>query len=113
MIHDEEAFIAAWNETASAAHQTAKVKGWWEDPRTDGECIALMHSELSEALEGVRRPGPDRHCPEFDQVSVELADVVIRIMDFAEHRELRVGEALIAKMAANQKREYRHGGAKL
>ena len=31
-------------------HSTAKLKGWWDDERNDGELLALMHSELSEAL---------------------------------------------------------------
>lgn len=32
-------------------HQTAKSKGWWDTPRSFGEVVALVHSELSEALE--------------------------------------------------------------
>ena len=49
-----------------------------------GSKIALMHSELSEALEAVRKGRPkDQHLPERDNLTVELADCVIRIMDFS------------------------------
>jgi len=34
------------------SNQTAKSKGWWDDPdRNIGEILALIHSEVSEALE--------------------------------------------------------------
>lgn len=78
--------------------------------RNDGECIALMASELSESLEALRHSNPpDKHCPEFDNASVELADCIIRILDFAAARELPLGDAMIAKMRYNQGREYKHG----
>jgi NTP pyrophosphatase (non-canonical NTP hydrolase) len=70
-----------------------------------------MHSELSEALEGMRHNNPDSDkIPEFTSVEEELADVIIRIMDFAEERGHRVGRALIAKVAFNENREHMHGG---
>lgn len=81
--------------------------------RNDGEIIALMHSELSEALESLRH-GNDKsdHIPEFSGVEEELADTVIRIMDYAHRRGLKVAEAIIAKMAFNHNRPMRHGGKK-
>ncbi|MBI4695528.1 MAG: hypothetical protein HY749_16040 [Gammaproteobacteria bacterium] len=90
---------------------TAIEKGWWDKPRNDGEIIALMHSELSEALEGLRHGNPpDDHIPEFSAVEAEMADVIIRIMDFGKARGLRVGEAVLAKAAYNERRSYKHGG---
>jgi NTP pyrophosphatase (non-canonical NTP hydrolase) len=83
-------------------------KRWWPaDPKTRnvGEAIALMHSELSEALEGYRKDAMDEHLPQFKSLSVELADCLIRIFDFAETFAPDLGEAFIAKMAYNQIRE--------
>jgi len=60
---------------------------WWRDENGDvkdrnvGEMIALMHSELSEALEAHRKNLKDDHLPEFDGVDVELVDCIIRAMD--------------------------------
>jgi NTP pyrophosphatase (non-canonical NTP hydrolase) len=79
--------------------------------RNDAEMIALMHSELSEALEALRHGNPpDDKCPEFSGVTVELADVLIRMMDFAEHHKLPLARAVIAKMEMNRGRSHKHGG---
>lgn len=106
-------FSYAFREMSEIAHSTAKAKGWWDLPRSAGDCIALMHSELSEALEGLRDNSWDKHLPQFDSVTVELADLIIRVMDFAQKFGYSVGEALVKKMEFNQTREYRHGGKKL
>jgi len=51
----ENGFIQAWHQVADSVHQIARRKGWWDAERNDGEIIALMHSELSEALEALRQ----------------------------------------------------------
>ena len=76
-----------------------------------GEKIALMHSELSEALEADRKDLPSDHIEGFTGVEEELADTVIRILDFAGHHQLRLGEAIIAKLQFNLSRPYKHGKA--
>lgn len=108
-IH-EMTFIESFNLLARAVHDNAVNKGWWESERNNGEIIALMHSELSEALEAIRDGNPpDDKIPEFSGAEAELADVIIRIMDMAPARGWRIAEAVVAKIAMNKTRAYKHG----
>lgn len=104
-------FVRLFNEMAGLIHATAVEKGWWDTERNDGECIALMHSELSEALEAIRHGNPpDDKISEFNGAEAELADCIIRIMDMAPARGWRIAEAIVAKMEYNAGRAYKHGG---
>ncbi len=107
------AFAIEFNAVAQEVNNIAIDKGWWEGERNEGELIALMHSELSEALEAIRKGNPpDDRIPEFSGVEAELADVIIRIMDMAAAKGYRVGEAVVAKINYNKNRPYKHGGKK-
>ena len=104
--------LAALISIQDEIHTTAKKHGWWDKDRTFAECIALVHSELSEALEA-KRDGDkiDEHCRRFKNAEVELADAIIRILDLAAHGGMDVPRAMLAKMEYNETREYRHGRA--
>lgn len=81
--------------------------------RNEGEVIALIHSELSEALEYLRHGNPaDDKIPEFSGVEAELADVVIRVFGYAGERGYRLAEAIVAKMLFNEGRAQKNGGKK-
>ncbi|MDO8661869.1 MAG: hypothetical protein Q7K98_01425 [Candidatus Omnitrophota bacterium] len=91
------------NNFIRECHKVAKSKGWWLDIRNDGELIALMHSELSEALEAMRKGGKK------EELAEELADCCIRIFDYCGARKIDLEKALVKKIEYNKGRPYRHG----
>lgn len=93
------------------AHRTAVDAGWYRNPKTGetiqrnfGEVIALMHSELSEALEADRRDLKDDKLSHRSGVEVELADCCIRIFDTAAALGLDLAGAIIEKNRFNRQR---------
>ena len=97
-----------------ASHAIAVTKGWWEEDRNVGELLALIHSEVSEALEEWRiDEGLAVIRMEGDKpvgFAIELADTLIRICDLAESAGIDLNAALQIKMAYNSTRPWRHGG---
>lgn len=113
------AFKEAFDILQTAAIRTAQEKGWLtaERPVNHAEQIGLMHAELSEALEVLRTEKKQdafeimsEKVPEFKAIEEELADVVIRIMSYAGRHGLCVSGAVVAKMAYNRTRPWKHGG---
>lgn len=104
-------FLSAWKELQTVVKEINLDHGWYDRGIHDAIRIALMHSELSEALEGLRAGNPaSDHIPEFNCAEEELADVIIRVMDIAEIRGWRVSQAVLAKIEFNRTRPYKHGG---
>lgn len=99
------------------SHQTAIGKGWWSTDREVPELLALVHSEVSEALESYRETGTEHLNKVWyeekngkpEGFTVELADIIIRIADMCGEFNLDLGKALAEKMAYNETRSYRHG----
>lgn len=66
--------------------------------------LALIHSELSEALEADRKNLMDSHLPNRHGTEVELADAAIRLFDLAGAYGMDLAGALVEKLAYNQVR---------
>ena len=106
-----QVFIDSFNEVAGIAHGNSLNKGFWNKDLNIGEKLMLIVSEAAEAMEADRLGNPpDDKIPEYSGLEAELADVIVRIMDLGEGCNLRVAEALIAKMEFNATRDKMHGG---
>lgn len=106
----EKASLGSLNAFAKRCHEDNKR--WWTDmhtgeypiKRNKGEMIALMHSELSEMLEGVRKNKADDHLPHRKSEEVEAADLLIRLFDYAAAHGLDLDGAFWEKRAYNLQR---------
>lgn len=120
------------NQLVREAHENAVEKGWWDEDRSFGEIIALIHSEASEALEDYRNGRKPTEVwyerkvdwsnttwienaqitPEWKPCGIpsELADVVIRIFDMCGRYGIDLEKAIEEKMAYNATRPHKHGG---
>ncbi|MBR1602110.1 MAG: Lar family restriction alleviation protein [Synergistaceae bacterium] len=101
---------------ANGIHANAKAHGWWDNPRSFGDIIALCHSELSEALEEYRNGKPAIYYGEDGKpegTAVEMIDCIIRILDWCGHETIDVDEILKIKHEYNKSRPYRHGGKRV
>lgn len=108
-----ESMINGLIQLQGACHNMARKAGWWkpfdEMPVEYRKYFLgchrdLIHSELGEATEGARKNKMDDHLPERKNEEVELADAVIRIMDYAGACGYNLGAAIIEKMAVNATR---------
>lgn len=128
------------NILARVIHDTAKSHGFWEEERNFGEMLALMHSELSEALESHRKgespiwlahaedcqrnnflgklhkwwyrdEGKCTCLPKPEGWAVELGDAMIRILDTLYGNVDDIDGMVLQKMYYNDSRPYKHGKA--
>ena len=118
-----QAQITAIKELQNEIHQANVIAGWWTDLSTNmdlaeesrqgsrlgkalvAEKLCLIHSEVSEAMEGHRKNIPDDKLPHRLMLEVELADAVIRILDLCGALELDLAGAIAEKLDYNATRE--------
>lgn len=101
------------NDLTRAIHRNAVDHGWWDKERNFAEVVALIHSEISEALEEFRDGKPPVYHAENGKpegLAVELADAIIRILDYCGHAGIDMDAILREKHEYNKSRPYRHGG---
>ena len=120
-IRDTIRDFRARNLNEYAAQSRNDNDKWWHDPftgeplvdRNKGELIALMHSELSECLEGVRKNLKDDKLPHRSMEEVELADLLIRVFDYAGNWGLDLEGAYQEKRAYNMTRQDHSNAARV
>ena len=117
---------AGFRKVQETAFGNSVEAGWWDDVTTEEQLfketpgkLCLIHSEISEAMEGHRKSLQDDHLPHHSMFAVELADAVIRIADLAGKHGIDLGPIIAEKMEYNavrpdHKRENRalDGGKK-
>lgn len=109
-IRDE--YAAHLNALSDLCYGLSAKGGWWTNLETDeplernkGEMLMLIVTEISEAMEGVRKGLPDDKLPHRAMEEVELVDAMIRIFDYAGGFGFDLGGALVEKLRFNQTRE--------
>lgn len=112
MANNEEGYKSDIESLVDICHLANRR--WYINPVTNEEIpdtlefratkIALMHSELSEMLEGMRKNKMDDHIPEMTSEAVEAADVLIRLMDYCGRFDVDIASAFVAKMVYNLQR---------
>jgi hypothetical protein len=122
---DQDLISSAASELQHYCHGQAHYNGWWTDMGTGqdlrssgypklsptknvGELLCLVHSEVSEAMEGHRKLLMDDKIPTRTMLEVELADAVIRCFDISGGLGLDIAGAIAEKLVYNGQRADHH-----
>lgn len=114
-FHDDEEFCRGFLQNGLEDRESRALYNvdepillaWFDSAVLQAE-LARQSSEIGEAVEAVRKPSPDSHCPEYSNFLIEEADVLIRVGDTCAKRDLPLGQATVAKLLYNLSRPYKH-----
>ena len=125
--HDMDTLVEALSSAEEDVYRVNVANGWFDDDRTVGDDIALLHTEASEMFEayregglgdqtaitasditGVRQPGDA--LPKPEGFGSEAADVLIRLLDTCKRRGVNLAWEFERKLAFNATRGHKHGG---
>lgn len=114
---ERKTIMTGINEVAKQIHENAVDHGWWDEERGFPEVLALIHSEVSEALEEYRNGRLPTEVytgnnGKPEGIPIELADVIIRVLDYCGYAGIDIDAAISQKHEYNKSRPYRHGGKK-
>jgi NTP pyrophosphatase (non-canonical NTP hydrolase) len=114
-----------FNQLAKEIHEGNASRGFWEGERKLTEVVMLSVCELAEAIEADRAgkwctetdiiqylniPTPSRFQENIkDSVQDEIADAIIRILDFSHKFNIDLDFHIKAKLNYNASRAYKHG----
>lgn len=113
LLHDDEEMTgdeqlaAALNVLANDIHDDSVSAGWWDDGEDKyvlATKLMLVVSEVAEAMEGLRKDQWDDHLPHRKMVEVEVADALIRLLDFSSALNMDIGSAVMEKLEYNRNR---------
>ena len=100
-----------FQEVIDICHNQSVAGGWWHDvdtgeplERNKGEMLCLIHSEVSEMMEGERKGLNDDHLPHRPMPEVEGADVAIRLGDYMKGHGYDLIGAIYEKLEYNKTR---------
>lgn len=114
LYEKEREFLRGWDFLAARAHETATKHGFHDKGvNTHLGRLMLIVCEVAEAVEALRKVGMaprSKKIPKFTNLEEELADIVVRVMDFAEEYGVcDVAGAILEKMEYNKHRPHMHG----
>jgi NTP pyrophosphatase (non-canonical NTP hydrolase) len=118
-IEEQRQLAVAIGDARLRVHAVNTANGWFEDGRTFGDDVALLHTEVSEMFEAYRdggfadqtaEPRDDGGPVKPEGVGSEAADILVRLLDTCERHDIDLAWEFERKLTFNATRGHKHGG---